>query len=406
VRTPDEIELLMWRPLTGVEAGLVAYWNLDEGSGTIAQESTHSGLSASLVNGTCWATDTAPLRILSFTRMESVGPQRWVFQFLDAGTGSTNHVLQYLPELSSPRVWTDLSLVDVSPLGEGVFQAEAAELSAQQGFFRVHGLRSVQVNLSSTISGLREGSGTNWLTLLFDSPFVGDVRYVLGGPDTNSVGGVTGSVFVHGTRAHIPIVVQDDTDLGALKYITLTLEEGEGYHIGNSGRQTLSLEDNDAEWQGSLFLPTGLSAQATSLVNGVEVRVPLSTQATIDFVLTIQRSGGSSSAALRSDEYGFFPVDPVPGQIELTESRFALSVPGIAVEAGSTLLDAPLNLRLDLSAENGAPAQLVSETLLQGRATLVQEVVGRSHLNTTSAGTFELRKPGMRPSAHQVELVP
>jgi len=62
-RSPTDIQAYYWKSLTGNEAGLVAYYRLDEGSGTTAHDSTANGNNGTLVNGPIWVDSTAPILI-------------------------------------------------------------------------------------------------------------------------------------------------------------------------------------------------------------------------------------------------------------------------------------------------------------------------------------------------------
>jgi hypothetical protein len=54
-RTASEIQGSITTELTGIEAGLVAYWPFNEGTGTTAADASQSGLTAALLGGTGWA---------------------------------------------------------------------------------------------------------------------------------------------------------------------------------------------------------------------------------------------------------------------------------------------------------------------------------------------------------------
>ncbi|MBI5762590.1 MAG: thrombospondin type 3 repeat-containing protein [Planctomycetes bacterium] len=62
-RSQSDIQSTMNRRLTGLEPGLVAYYRFDEGSGTTATNlATGYGVgNGTLVNGTAWASSTAPI---------------------------------------------------------------------------------------------------------------------------------------------------------------------------------------------------------------------------------------------------------------------------------------------------------------------------------------------------------
>jgi len=58
-RTEDEIQIYMNGGLVGSEAGLVAYYRCDEGSGTVVRDATSRGLDAGLSNGPAWVVSEA-----------------------------------------------------------------------------------------------------------------------------------------------------------------------------------------------------------------------------------------------------------------------------------------------------------------------------------------------------------
>jgi hypothetical protein len=55
-RTESEINSSMYKELNGSESGLVGYWRLNEGSGTIAHDSTANNNTGTLVGGPVWYT--------------------------------------------------------------------------------------------------------------------------------------------------------------------------------------------------------------------------------------------------------------------------------------------------------------------------------------------------------------
>ena len=58
--TEQEIENYMNCPPTGNEAGLVGYWNFEEGAGTTAGDLTSNGNNGTLNGGVTWSTDVPP----------------------------------------------------------------------------------------------------------------------------------------------------------------------------------------------------------------------------------------------------------------------------------------------------------------------------------------------------------
>ena len=61
VRTASEIQAYRTTELTGVEAGLVAYWKLNEGTGTTAADATPTGQTVTLLNGSTWVAGSPPI---------------------------------------------------------------------------------------------------------------------------------------------------------------------------------------------------------------------------------------------------------------------------------------------------------------------------------------------------------
>jgi hypothetical protein len=53
-RTPTQIQTFMMTELSGGEAGLVAYWKLNEGAGTDGANAATTGYTATLLNGAAW----------------------------------------------------------------------------------------------------------------------------------------------------------------------------------------------------------------------------------------------------------------------------------------------------------------------------------------------------------------
>ncbi len=61
-RDPEQIRRSMNQTVVGTEAGLVAFWRLDEGTGLTITDSSGNGRTGTLTNGTSWATSDAPIQ--------------------------------------------------------------------------------------------------------------------------------------------------------------------------------------------------------------------------------------------------------------------------------------------------------------------------------------------------------
>jgi hypothetical protein len=309
------------------------------------------------------------------------------FTFTDEGTGSTNYAVEFSPVVGSGASWSNLASAVITPLGAGNYQVAAEAPTTGRGFYRVRGLGAtitpITVSFSATGFEATEG-GMAAPTLTLSAPFFGIVHYTLSG--TAMLGDyvmLSGEVFVNGTTAAIPVTLIDNERIGQLNYLTLTLQPGPGLQLGAASETTVTIEENDAEWQGSF--KTG--------------------DTTLGFILKIQQSNGTHTASLKSDGLGFFPTNEIPAALAFDTNVFAASVGNIALAAAATSFYAPLNLTFFLSATNGVANQSVSSAQVEGVATLVTEVGGRPFLNTTNHGTFLLLRPPVKPSTNDVDLV-
>jgi hypothetical protein len=221
-------------------------------------------------------------------------------------------------------------------------------------------------------------------TLVLSQPFNGIVHYMVSG---TAMSGdyltLSGQVAVNGTTATIPVSLTDNDMIGQLKYVTLRLEASAGYQLGAGAATTITIEENDADWQGSFSTE----------------------DATLSFLLTIQESNNVHTASLKSAGFGYFPVTPTPMTLLFTTNQFLASASGIPMPAGATLLNEPMTLSLSLTAMNGLTNQSVSATEVEGMGTLISLVPAKPHLNTTNSGVFRLLKPPVAPSTNEVELV-
>jgi hypothetical protein len=181
----------------------------------------------------------------------------------------------------------------------------------------------------------------------------------------------------------IPVALTDNLSIAELKYLSLRLEPGSGYRVGTTSQTTITIDENDADWQGSFVTGKG----------------------SVGFVLKIQRSALGDQATLRSDGFGFFPTNEILASITLAASNFQATVANIPMPANATLLNSAMSLRFEMNAANGQTNQSVSSTLIQGQATLVTTVPGREYLNNTNRGTFVLLKSPVKPSTNEVQLV-
>jgi hypothetical protein len=337
---------------------------------------------AAFLPAAVWGQGTPLLRLTTL----QVAPGNPVqFNFEDQGTGATNYLVEFSPAVGGGGAWSNITAAVVTPLGGSNYQAMVPDPMMAHGFYRVRGVGGPGIvgSFVSTAFQVTEG-GMVSPTITFSAPLFGIVRYTVSGTAASGdYVSLSGEVFVNGTTATIPVSFLDNKSIGQLRYLTLTLQAGPGYRLGASSQTTITIDENDAEWQGSFI--TG--------------------EATLGFVLKIQESNGVKMASLKSDGFGFFPTNEIPAALLSTNNEFATTVGDIPISAGATLLNEPMSLSLFLGATNRMTNQSVSLTSVQGVGTLLSAVPAKPHLNTTNVGTFLLLRPPVKPSTNQVELV-
>jgi hypothetical protein len=306
------------------------------------------------------------------------------FRFVDQGNGATNYTVEFSPVVGAAAAWTKVDSAVITDLGGGNFRVVVPSSQTSSGFYRVRGGAGVIIATFVTTAFQVSEGGTVSPTITFNAPFLGTVRYTVSGTaGSGDFAPLSGEVVVNGTNAVIPVSLTENSSIGEIRNLTLRLESGPGYRVGTSSQSTITIDENDADWQGSFV--TG--------------------KASVGFIIRIQRSALGDQATLRSDGFGFFPTNEVPGSIMLTETNFQTTVANIPMPANATLLNSALLLRLELNAANGQANQSVEPTFIQGQAALITTIPGREYLNNTNRGTFVLLKSPVRPSTNEVELV-
>jgi hypothetical protein len=327
------------------------------------------------------AQSTALLEIETI-EIASEGVTRFTFE--DQGSGATNYAVEYLPSLEEGEAWSSLDGVAITDLGLGSFSVVTPDSEDVSGFYRVRALGgAAEVSFVTTAFRVTEG-GTVAPTLVFNAPFFGTIQYTISGTvESGDYVALSGELVVNGATATIPVAIIENAGIGELKHLTLNLIDGPGYRVGAGSQTTIVIDENDAEWRGSFAMEN----------------------AGLTFVLRIQQTTEGQLAWLKSDGFGFFPTTEQPAVLTFTEDTFAATVQGIPVNPEASLFGSAMNLSFVLNATNGEPNQSVESNQIQGVATLIAEVPGKTYLNTTNHGTFVIVKPRTAPSTNQVELV-
>ena len=329
------------------------------------------------------AEQTSGLLQLQQIQVAQTGPVQ--FMFSDYGTGATNYLAEFSPELGTNNWQVDTNAV-ITSQGNGIYSVQINNETEAKGFYRVSGLGGTSAGLVITFTSsafqIVEGDTVNTMIVL-SQPFYGWIYYTVSGTaGTGDYQTLSGSNFVNGTTVTIPVSLTDNSQISQLKYLTLLLDAPPGYTLGRSPSTTITIDENDANWKGTFTAD----------------------EATLGFTLMIDESNGLYQAALKGDGTGFFPTNEVPAAITYTPDSFVATATGVPVAANATLLNTPATLRLYLNAMNGVTNQSVSGTEIQGTGELIAQYAGQPQLNTTNLGTFLLLKPPVAASTNQVQL--
>jgi hypothetical protein len=386
----------------------------------LVPDPNHSGaaqITVTASDGTHAVSDTFTLTVtpsansgggtLRLTDVAASSPQSWRFGLEDSGSGSTNYTVEYQSELSPTSAW--ILATNVTDLGGGVFEVHTGPPQGKTGFYRVKGIRWLTASLDSPRGTMDESTACG-AVVVFNGLYHGSVNYTWGGTE----GPNSGSVQVNGSTAVIPIppsFVSDDARIDPLKYLTLRLEGGPGYATAGSAESGITIEENDAEWQGTLIIPSGIAGTTSvSLTNHwgsgyTNVTLPQTADITIGFKLKIQETNGGFQGQLQSDGYGFFPTSALT-QLTMTGSRFAAVATQVALPAleGSALFNQASHVDVRLDADNARTNQSVDPQQIAGVATLVSVVPGRPYLDTLMSGTFLLFKTATTSPTNAVPL--
>ncbi|HSA00614.1 MAG TPA: hypothetical protein P5055_07725, partial [Candidatus Paceibacterota bacterium] len=220
-----------------------------------------------------------------------------------------------------------------------------------------------------------------------------------------------GTIQVNGTTAVLPIPATDNALLDPLRSLIVRLEPSLDYALAGTTQNSVIIEENDADWQGTLILSNGLSGMVTaSLTNRSgggfkEVTLQQNTNTIVGFTLRIQQTDGNFHGQIHSEGNGFFPTNALV-QILVTKDHFSAVAARIPLPplAESPLFSAPHHLDLRLDAMNVPGQTNVGSTRISGAATWVSVVPGRPYLDSEFSGTFLLLKPPAIPSTRDVSL--
>jgi hypothetical protein len=318
---------------------------------------------------------------LYLTNGQVASTHAWRFRLVDAGTGSTNYAVEYRPDLSPTNIW--MPATNVTALGGGVFEVAIGPPQPGLGFYRAKGFRLLTAGFNSGSLTVEEGAGVAGPVLVFNGIYAGTVTCIWTDEQGTSW---TNQVAVNGTTAVIPApasFLADNATLGELRHLTLQLQQGPGFALGATTRTAVTVEENEADWLGTLQTQNG----------------------NLDFTLSLVQTNGRLQGLIKSAGPGFFPTNAL-AQLSLTADAFTLVATNIVLpvltDYSSQSFTNWLDLRLD--ATNSFGATNVSPTKMQGVASLVSKVPGRGYLDSGVFGTYQMFRLPTALSTNEVPL--
>ncbi len=307
----------------------------------------------------------------------------WRLRIHDDGTASTNHVVEYRPDLSASNGWS--TAANVVDLGDGEYEVDTGSAQGDTGFYRIKGFRMLLGGFDSGEVETEEGIGIAGVVVVFNSIFTGTLNYTW----TDEMGTAhADTVEVNGTTVVIPLpsaFLGDDPGIGQLEHLTLELDAGTGYVRTGNTESRVTIEENDADWKGIIETDGGR----------------------LGFTLTMLQDNGAFNGRIQSEGFGFFPTNALL-QLTCTEDLFTAVAMDIPL---SVFEDDPeqhfinlLDLRLE--AANRPGETNVGPDRIEGEATLVVTVPGQPHLDAAQTGPFVLTRPPTAASTNEVPLQP
>ncbi len=278
---------------------------------TLAPDPNHSGFVQVTVTATdgsrftnltfnVMVTPSAQYRspLLSLTDAHVASTHTWRFHVADAGTGYTNYAVEYRSNLAPTNAW--IAATNVARLPGGVFEVTNGPPQPSLGFYRARGtgFRLLMAGFDSAGVTAEEGAGPVGAVLVFNGVYTGTVTCIWTDQQGTSW---TNQVAVNGTTAVIPVPASwltDDTTLGQLRSLTLQLQAGAGFALGATTQSTVTIEENDADWQGVLQTENG----------------------NLEFTLSLVQTNGQLQGQIQSANPGFFPTN-APAQLNLRRMR-------------------------------------------------------------------------------------
>lgn len=257
-----------------------------------------------------------------------------------------------------------------------------------------------EISFATTSTAVSEGD-TVLVELDFSGSYSGQVTLEVSGPayEGNDHGlsclGQECSATVNDSQGTLQVPITEDTEIEEMEWLEIRIVPGDGYQVGALGEHVITIEDNDAVWEG-LFTSKGEE---------------------LGFSIEILRSGETVTAKLLAEGGGIIPsgagsLDPQELQFPLTfnlvSKIFSATLPEVPLPQEDTLLGTNAAMWLELEATESSGS--VSSDRVKGLNDLGStsrmriQFSGQSHLDSNVPGSFVLQRRPAKPSTREVTL--
>jgi hypothetical protein len=257
-----------------------------------------------------------------------------------------------------------------------------------------------RAEFAQATSTANEADGLQLITINFDKPFQGNLKYIISPISTASAPAdfqpLSGSVAVNGSTASIPVSLVDDLQVSASRLLCLQIASDPAYARGAQTRHALTILENDSWWNGVLQDKYAQrNFRVKILRKGSTTQAVFAAGAGFDGLPVLASEAATNQTSVSE---GVVPKGSWPGTVAAdTATHFQISSPAMAASTGGLFgsgsgLTRILQFNCQPSANTAANPQQIAPDRYIGSFTEILAFPGGSYLGATNTGTFILAR--------------